>query len=76
MELLTYKAASRLLGLRIGTLYSMVSRREIPHVRLGRRIVRFDPNELTEWINARRVAPGVRQEIAGKNATDRVSRKR
>ncbi len=55
-SLFTYVQASQFLGVRVGTLYSMVSRREIPHVRLGRRLVRFVPEELRVWVEARRVA--------------------
>ena len=55
-ELLTYKAAAAWLGLKPGTIYSMVSRREIPHVRLGKRLVRFSRAELDAWLRARSVA--------------------
>lgn len=55
MNLLTYKDAADLLGLRPGTLYAMVSRHQIPHVRLGKRLVRFDAAELNQWLNERRV---------------------
>ncbi len=60
MELLTYAEAGELLGLKLSTLYAMVSRRQLPHVRLGGRLVRFDRAELESWIAARRVpvAPG------------------
>jgi excisionase family DNA binding protein len=54
--LLTYREAASLLGIRVATLYSMISRREIPHVRLGRRMVRFDRTDLLAWVGARRVA--------------------
>lgn len=54
-KMLTYKDAADLLGLQLGTLYAMVSRRQVPHVRLGRRLVRFDAVSLDEWVRARRV---------------------
>lgn len=57
MPLLAYKDAANVLGLPIGTLYALVARRRIPHVRLGRRLVRFDPAQLTAWIAEHRVAP-------------------
>ena len=57
-ELLTYSGAAALLGLKLGTLYSMVARREIPHVRLGPRLVRFSRCALTAWIGERTVSAG------------------
>ena len=58
-ELITYGQAASYLGLKKGTLYAMVSRRQIPHVRLGPRLVRFDAEELRGWVEARRVSPRV-----------------
>ena len=55
MPLLGYKDAANELGLPIGTLYSLVSRRCIPHVRLGRRLVRFDQAQLAAWVAKHRV---------------------
>ncbi|MFZ5480455.1 MAG: helix-turn-helix domain-containing protein [Myxococcota bacterium] len=54
--LLTYDEASRLLGVPVNTLYAWVSQKRIPHVRLSGRMVRFDPEELALWIEARRVS--------------------
>lgn len=49
-ELLTYAEVRKLTGFKAGTLYSMVKRREIPHVRLGRRLVRFSKAEIETWL--------------------------
>lgn len=49
-ELLTYTQAGRLLNLRTNTLYSLVSRSQIPHLRLGPRIVRFSRAALELWM--------------------------
>jgi excisionase family DNA binding protein len=54
--LLTYAQAATQLGLKPGTLYSMVSRKEIPHIRLGPRLVRFDEDDLCRWIESCRVS--------------------
>ncbi len=63
-EMLTYRDAAAKLGLKIGTIYSMVARREIPHVRLGPRLVRFSRVALDTWLGERSVtskyAPSVR----------------
>lgn len=52
--LLTYKDVAELLSVSESGVRQMVSRRQIPHLRLGRR-VRFDPNELNAWVASQRV---------------------
>jgi excisionase family DNA binding protein len=37
-DLLTYDEASKLLNLKLGTLYARVAQSRVPHVRLGRRL--------------------------------------
>lgn len=54
---LTYAESAELLGIRISTLYSMVSRKQIPHLRLGRRLVRFSRSRLIEWLGTHEVMP-------------------
>ena len=51
-----YDLAEEVTGLRRGTLHSMVSRRQIPHCRLGPRLILFERGELEAWIQANRVA--------------------
>ncbi len=60
---LNYREAARLLGIRVGTLRSMVCRRQVPHIRISPRIVVFDVIVLETWIAARRV--GVANDDAG-----------
>lgn len=55
-----YAATAAYLGLSVGTLRSMVSRRQIPHVRLSKRLVRFAVEDLESVIAARRVEAGTR----------------
>jgi excisionase family DNA binding protein len=57
-KLLTYPEAACLLGVKIGTVYSLVSQRRIPHVRLSGRLVRFERRALEAYIAARRVDIG------------------
>ena len=59
-ELLTYRDVAALLGVRLGTIYSMVARRQIPFVRVGRRLVRFSKRRTKEWLDTRSVEPLVR----------------
>lgn len=54
--MLDYTEAKEVLGFRtMGTLYSLVSRRQIPHIRLSPRMVRFSRQDLEEWLSERRV---------------------
>ena len=56
-QYMNYKEASEYLGVKIGTLYSWVSLRRIPHVRLSGRMVRFNRDELDQWLADRRIEP-------------------
>jgi len=55
--LLTYSETSQLLGVKVGTLYSWVSRRVIPFVRLSPRVVRFRRDEVATWLSERSFSP-------------------
>lgn len=57
-EKVRYQGAVKITGLSVATLYSMVSRRQIPHIRLGKRLVVFSVAELQDWMNRRRVEVG------------------
>ncbi|HMI85973.1 MAG TPA: tyrosine-type recombinase/integrase [Polyangiaceae bacterium] len=54
-ELLNYVDAAKLLSVPKGTLYAWVHRREIPFVRLGKRVIRFSRTELTRWLESKSV---------------------
>jgi excisionase family DNA binding protein len=54
-RLLTYSQVAEQYGLNAGTLAAYVHLKLIPHVRLGRRLVRFDSADIDGWINERRV---------------------
>lgn len=51
-----YREAAVYLGLKVGTLRSMVARKQVPHIRLGPQLVRFDLGELEQWLRAHSVA--------------------
>jgi len=55
--MLTYQQVSQWLGIKLGTLYSLVARERIPHVRLGNRLVRFRQEELRQWVESSLVIP-------------------
>ena len=52
-----YKEAAALLGITTGHLRLLVHRREIGFYRVGKRTVRFAPDELRAWIESKRVGP-------------------
>lgn len=54
-RLLNYTEAAAYLSMPEGTLRSLVCRRQIPHVRITARMVKFDPGDLDAWINSHRV---------------------
>ena len=56
-EILTYSQAAALIGVRVGTIYALVSQKRIPHVRFGRRFVRFSTSELRAWVRSQTVQP-------------------
>jgi excisionase family DNA binding protein len=39
------------------TVHCWVHRRLIPFVRIGKRVVRFDPDEIERWLDSRRCVP-------------------
>ncbi|MCB9489876.1 MAG: helix-turn-helix domain-containing protein [Deltaproteobacteria bacterium] len=57
-ELLNYEEAAKLLRFKVPTLYSLVSRKQIPHIRLSGRSVRFDRDVLLQWLAERAFHPG------------------
>ena len=53
--LLNYQQLTDRLGIKKNTLYAMVCRKRIPHIRISGRMVRFDSDVIDKWINARTV---------------------
>ena len=56
-QLLSYSQVAEEYGIKVGSLYAMVHQLRIPHVRLGRRFVRFSRHELERWIDSHNVTP-------------------
>lgn len=56
-RLLGYAEAADFLGVRPSTLYSMVSRRRLPFIRINARHVKFDVDMLSAWLASKYVAP-------------------
>ena len=55
-KLLTYKECSEYLSITEGSLRNMVLKREIPFLKIGKR-VRFDTEELSQWLSEKSVGP-------------------
>ncbi len=53
MKLLNVDEAAELLGVAKGTVYHWACRGHIPAVRLTRRCLRFDPEQLAAWVGER-----------------------
>lgn len=55
-EMWGYKEVARYLKKSEGTIRAWVCEKRIPHIRLGRRDVRFVPDEIAAWLRAKHVA--------------------
>jgi len=51
-----YAGAKVITGINVGTLYSLVNQKKIPHFRIGKRHVLFPVKELRAWLERHRVA--------------------
>lgn len=58
-EVIGYAAAARELAVNVNTLYAWVHQKRVPHIRYGRRNVRFRRSELLAWLEAHAVAAAV-----------------
>jgi excisionase family DNA binding protein len=52
---MSYDDAVELTGILKPTLYSLVHRKQIPHIRLSNRLVRFQREELEMWLQSHHV---------------------
>jgi excisionase family DNA binding protein len=69
MQYMTYKSLAEFLNVPVDTLYCWVARREIPHTRVGARVVRFRRDEIERWLEAKSVVPQAnRRIVAAPNA--------
>jgi excisionase family DNA binding protein len=50
-----YGKAAEHFDIKIASLYALVHERRIPHIRLGKRLVRFCLEDLEAWFNEHRV---------------------
>lgn len=69
-ETIEAKEAAELLGLSEWTIYDLARRREIPHIRVGRRVL-FRRTSLLSWLDEQEAA-SVRQEPAARGRGGRT----
>lgn len=50
-----YAGISKITGMPIGTLYSLVNQKRIPHFRIGKRHVLFSVVEIRQWLNKHKI---------------------
>ena len=55
-HLIEYEEAAKLLGIQPATIYTWVSRRKIPFVKVGAKL-KFRPSSLEEWLRKREYEP-------------------
>jgi len=50
--IMDYPMASKFIGVKQDTLYVLVMQKRIPHIRLGKRFVRFSKLDLIKWMES------------------------
>jgi excisionase family DNA binding protein len=63
-QLVDIKEAAAYAGLSVHTLYTMVSQRRVPYVKVGR-LTKFDLTLLNEWIDEHTVMPARPKALVG-----------
>lgn len=53
-ELLKAEDVAKMLNISPRTVYAMARAGKIPYVRLGRKILRFDKDDLLKWLNKKK----------------------
>ena len=66
-EPLNIDQAARFLGLKKGTVYNMISRKALPHYKIGRRVL-FRQAKLEAWFESRSIPCVSRPRRAGKKS--------
>lgn len=57
-KLATYGEIADETGLPLGSLYSLVAQNRIPHIRIGRRCVRFSRKQVRGWLDSHTIVHG------------------
>ena len=62
-----YARLAEITGIKLETLYAMVHEKRIPHVRLGRRLVRFCATDIDAWLAAKAVGVDEGKRVVAPN---------
>jgi len=57
LKLLSVKELSKRTGLSIWTIYELVERKRIPHLRLGSRKIYFREEQINQWLEEKEIKP-------------------
>ena len=58
-----YEFASKITGISKNTLYALVFKKRIPHIKLNRRFIRFSKNDLECWLVNHKIEPRVNKRL-------------
>ncbi len=56
LDLMDVHELSELVKISVSSLYTLISQKRIPHIKVGR-LVRFSPDRILEWLNENKVEP-------------------
>jgi excisionase family DNA binding protein len=65
-EMVRASVVAAMLDVPIGTVHQLVHQKRIPHVRLGRRFIRFRRSEIEAWITGQAVPPATQLGKGGR----------
>jgi excisionase family DNA binding protein len=68
-QLVDIQTVANALGVKVSTVYGMVSRREIPFTKVGR-LTKFDPASIDAWLEQHTFSPIRPPSMALKKATN------
>ena len=54
-KMINYEKVSKLIGVNVSTIYSMVHKGQIPFYRLSKRLVMFNVDEIEAWMASKKV---------------------
>ena len=54
-KMINYEKVSKLIGVNVNTIYSMVHKGQIPFYRLSKRLVMFNVDEIEAWMASKKV---------------------
>lgn len=56
-KLMTVKEVAKVFSLGEPVIYQLIREKRIPHIRLGRRFIRFKCKDVKQWIESKKILP-------------------